>query len=136
MHIYLFIIKTELRSRTPEDVDRVVSAEIPDREGHLVLHEIVSTCMLHRGYEEGSMCWKHGACLKRFPKGFREETTIEQDRYPQYRRRDNGRVFEKGGFVHKNRHVVPYNAGLCRRHNCHIDIEITTGIKAVNYIYK
>ncbi|KAI5449084.1 hypothetical protein NCC49_005354 [Naganishia albida] len=132
----LIIIKTQFRPRTPEDVNRVVSAEILDREEDPMLYHIVSTCMVHGGCEEGSMCWKDGACSKRFPKPFREETTMEQDGYPKYRRRDNGRVIEKGRFVYDNRHVVPHNPGLSRRYNCHINIEITTGIKAVKYIYK
>jgi hypothetical protein len=114
----------------------VVSAEIPDRETDPGLFDVVSTCMLHGPCTEQSMCWRDGACSKRFPKEFREETTMEQDGYPKCRRRDDGRVIEKGGFVYDNRHVVPHNPGLSRRYNCHINIEITTGIKAVKYIYK
>jgi hypothetical protein len=92
--------------------------------------------MLYGECTERSMCWRDGACSKNFPKEFREETTIEQDGYPKYRRRDNGKVIEKGGFVYDNRHVVPHTPGLSRRYNCHINIEITTGMKAVKFTYK
>lgn len=60
-------------------MDRVVSAEILDRETDRELYDVVSTCMLHGPCSEGSMCWKDGACSERFPKEWREETTMEQD---------------------------------------------------------
>jgi hypothetical protein len=82
------------------------------------------------------MCWKDGACSKRVPKEWREETTMEQDGYPKYRRKNDGRVVEKNRFVYDNRYVVPYNPGLSRKYNSHINVEVTTGVRAVKYIYK
>lgn len=38
--------------------------------------------------------------------------------------------------VFDNRHMVPYNPGLSRKYNCHINVEVTAGINAVKYIYK
>jgi hypothetical protein len=35
-----------------------------------------------------------------------------------------------------NTHVIAYNPGLSRRCKCHVNVEVTTGIKAVKYIYK
>lgn len=32
--------------------------------------------------------------------------------------------------------MVPYNPSLSRRYNCHINVEVTTGVRAVEYIYK
>lgn len=132
----LIIVNADYRPQRAEDVDRVVSAETPDRETDRELYDVVSTCMLHGPCSEGSMCWKDGACTKRFPKEWREETTMAQDGNPKYRRRDNGRVIEKGGHVYDNRFVVPYNPGLSRRYSCHINVEVTTGVRAVKYIYK
>lgn len=37
---------------------------------------------------------------------------------------------------YNNTHVIPYNPGLSRNYRCHVNIEVTTGIKAVKYIYK
>jgi hypothetical protein len=40
------------------------------------------------------------ACQKKFPKAFAATTIIREDRYPEYRRRDDGRTFtvRKPGF--------------------------------------
>jgi hypothetical protein len=136
-HAHILIIaKAEYRPQTAEDVDRVVSVEIPDRKTDRKLYDVVSTCMLYGPCSEGSMCWKDGACTKRFPKEWREDSTMSQDGYPKYRRRDDGRVIEKGGHVYDNRFVVPYNPGLSRHCSCHINVEVTTGVRAVKYIYK
>ena len=35
-----------------------------------------------------------------------------------------------------NRWVVPYNPYLLLRYNCHINVEICSGLKAVKYLYK
>jgi hypothetical protein len=45
-------------------------------------------------------------------------------------------VVEKNQFVYDNRYVVPYNPGLSRKYNSHINVEVTTGVRAVKYIYK
>lgn len=68
---------------------------------------------------------------------------MDDGAYPLYRRRSpdqGGFTFTKAvrgrPFTYDNRHVVPYNPGLLRRYNCHINVEITTGIRAIKYIYK
>jgi hypothetical protein len=93
-------------------VDRSVCAEIPDRETDRELYDIVSVSMLHGPCTDASMCWKDGACSKRVPKEWREETTMEQDGYPKYLQKNDGRVVEKNRFVYDNRYVVPYIPGL------------------------
>ena len=35
-----------------------------------------------------------------------------------------------------NRWVVPYNPYLLTRYNCHINVEICSGVQAVKYLYK
>ena len=35
-----------------------------------------------------------------------------------------------------NRNVVPYNAGLLLKYDCHINVEICTSVSSVKYIYK
>lgn len=103
-------------------------AELPDRETDRELYNIVSVSMLHGPCTDASMCWEDGACSKRFPKEWREDTTMEQDGYPKYRRRN--------GFVYDNRYVVPYHPYLSRKYNSHINVELTTGVRAVKYIYR
>nr|GEX25427.1 transmembrane protein, putative [Tanacetum cinerariifolium]GEX42527.1 transmembrane protein, putative [Tanacetum cinerariifolium] len=40
-----------------------------------------------------------------------DETVINEDGYPVYRRRDNKIIVVKGKFTYDNRHVVPHNRG-------------------------
>ena len=35
-----------------------------------------------------------------------------------------------------NRWVVPYNAWLSLKYNCHINVELTVSVAAVKYLYK
>ena len=46
-----------------------------------------------------SPCMKNNKCSKHFPKSFFQETTIDNDRFPNYRRRNNGRTVEKNGVL-------------------------------------
>ena len=52
------------------------------------------------------------------------------------RRPDNGRSVQKGNTALDNRWVVPYNPLLTQVFDCHINVEICTGMSAVKYIYK
>ena len=138
---------------TVEQIDLAVSAEIPDREVDPQLWETVTTCMLHGpcGLENHSApCMVDGrgldgCCSKRYPKPFLDETILGEDSYPHYRRRQNGRYFEKSHlradgttctFRYDNRWVIPYNPFLTKRYNCHINVEICSSVQAVKYLYK
>ena len=64
---------------------------------------------------------------------------------PEYCRRQDGRevrrsVREADGQERTasltNQHVVPYNSFLSLRYNCHINLRICIGFRAVKYLYK
>lgn len=131
----------------------MVSAEIPDKVADPQLWETVTTCMLHGlcGMENrNAPCMVDGrgldgCCSKRYPKVFLEETILGEDSYPHYRRRRDGRYFEKTRvqpdgttaiFRYDNYWVIPYNPFLTKRYNCHINVEICSSIQAVKYLYK
>ncbi|XP_070047144.1 uncharacterized protein [Nicotiana tomentosiformis] len=46
---------------------------------------------------------RNGRCTKHFPKKFVENTTIDEDGYPIYKRRDTGRTIQKEGIELDNR---------------------------------
>ena len=138
----LLIMRPDCKPRTPADVDRVVSAELPDDSDpeQADLLQIVSSLLVHGpcGPLAGNKpCMnEHGMCSKGFPKDFAEETVLPQDQYPVYRRRDNGRCVEKSCMVLDNRWVVPYNPYLARKYRAHINVHVCTSLRAVKYLYK
>ena len=63
-------------------------------------------------------------------------TTDGGDGYPLYRRRDDGRTYQKGKFTFDNRWVVPYNPHLLLLTRAHTNIEICSTVLAYKYLYK
>src|ERR1700761_1997770 len=108
----LTILHPDDKPKTAQDVDRLVCAELPDRETEPELFHIVTTTLLHGPcgvYNPNRACTKDNKCTRKYPRPFREETTLVEDGYPAYRRRDDGRQFiNNNGFVFTNRHVVPH----------------------------
>ncbi|KAI7967497.1 hypothetical protein MJO29_000774 [Puccinia striiformis f. sp. tritici] len=133
---FIVFLKPGFVPTTPEAIDCLITAEIPDPEEEPRLYEIVKRCMLHGPCNSDSMCWKDGACDKKFPKPFSESTVVQQDSYPAYMRRDNGRTIRKGTTTFNNGHVVPYNKFMSLRFDCHINGEVPYGISAVKYLFK
>jgi hypothetical protein len=70
-----------------------------------------------------SSCMKNDKCSKHFPKRYYEETTIDDDGFPNYRRRNNGRTVEKNGILLDNRFVVPYNIGLLVKYQAQMNVD-------------
>ena len=139
----LLIMKERYKPKTPEDVDKFVSAMLPLPDVHPQLYEIVTRCMIHSPCTGTShSCQdKRGNCNKKFPKRYADETTMTADGYPGYKRPDNRgvcQILSKQGKVIDidNSWVVPYNPFLLKMFNCHINLEICSSIKAVKYIYK
>jgi hypothetical protein len=80
-----------------------------------------------------------GECTKRYPKPFCEETTVAEDGYSLYRRRNDPQTaFHKmvrGTRVDvDNRWVVPYSPYLTRRYRAHINVEVCSSIKVIKYL--
>ena len=140
----LVILDPADKPDTPAAVDRLVCAELPDPVAQPALWSIITKNNMHlcRQPAQGvaACCDASGVCTKRFPRDFNADTALGDDEYAQYRRRNNGRTYEKfyRGELHSldNRHVVPYNPSLSLRYNAHINVEICSSIKAVKYVVK
>ena len=67
--------------RTVQQVDSIVSAQIPDPETHPELYRAVTTHMMHGpcgAAYPNAPCMVDGKCSKRFPRQFCEETTLDE----------------------------------------------------------
>nr|KAJ0186971.1 hypothetical protein LSAT_V11C900505290 [Lactuca sativa] len=66
-------------------------------------------------------CTVDKKCSKNFPKQFCNHTSVDQNGFPLYRRRNDGHFVEKSGVKLDNRNVVPYNKYLLKRYQAHIN---------------
>ncbi|XP_058752651.1 uncharacterized protein LOC131625838 [Vicia villosa] len=137
-HILVFL-SPQSKYPTPSDIDKIISAEIPDPAVHPVLYDLVSAHMMHRPCGPSRMksqCMKNRKCSKYFPKKYQEETVVDLDGYPLYRRRSNSHVINKNGVDLENRHVVPYNTRFLLKYRAHINMEWCNQITSIKYLFK
>lgn len=98
-HILIFLHPSS-KYPTPDDIDKIISAEIPHLENQKELYNLVRTHMMHGpcgAANRSSPCMKDGKCTKYYPKKFEPSTRVDEDGYPIYRRRNNGNTIEKNG---------------------------------------
>lgn len=131
---------------TPNQIDDIISAELPDPENDPILFEIVRKNMVHGPcgtLNLNSPCMKDGKCTKRFPRELISDTQTGNDGYPAYRRRKT----EDGGFTAivtvqnieieiDNRWIVPYSPILSKSFQGHINVEYCNSIKSIKYVCK
>ncbi|XP_023771489.1 uncharacterized protein LOC111920145 [Lactuca sativa] len=139
-HAHFFLIlESNCQMHTPEDFDKIVSAEIPSQSANPHLFRMVVQHMIHGpcgSLNPFNVCMKKkGSCKNLYPKDFSSQTIQTDDAYPIYRRRNDGSEVKVRGAILNNKWVVPYNAYLLCKFNYHINIEICSSIKAVKYIY-
>ncbi|KAI9116475.1 hypothetical protein K1719_012642 [Acacia pycnantha] len=113
--------------------------EIPDRDVDPELYELVGSYMVHGPCGKllrSAPCLKDGRCSKYFPKRYTERTVVDENGYPTYRRRNNGRMVTRKGVELDNRYVVPYNARLLKLFAGHLNVEKTNQSRAIKYLFK
>ncbi|XP_071714540.1 uncharacterized protein [Rutidosis leptorrhynchoides] len=139
-HVHMLIWLTRpYKCQTPSDIDDIISAEIPSQTNDPEGYKVVTEYMLHGpcgGRHMDSPCIVDKKCLKHFPKPYYAETTIDEDGYLNYRRRNNGVKVTKGKGTLDNSFVVPYNRFLLLKYNAHINVEWCNRSRAIKYLFK
>ncbi|KAI9107797.1 hypothetical protein K1719_021133 [Acacia pycnantha] len=138
VHIILWM-SDSVKIKTATQVDSLISAEIPDKDLDRELYELVGSYMVHGPCGRASNnapCMKDGKCSKYFPKKYNACTTLDENGYPTYRRRNDRRTVSRKGVHLDNRFVVPYNARLLKLFCAHLNIEKTNQSRAVKYLFK
>ncbi|GBM93943.1 hypothetical protein AVEN_273616-1 [Araneus ventricosus] len=132
----LLTLDSESKIRTKDDIDKFVSAELPDPCTDLRLFQIVTKCMVHGPcgtININSPCMRDGQCCKSFTKQIKDDTEENVNGYPIYRRRVTEPV-QVGKYSIDNRWVVPYNPWLLKKFNPHVGV--CASVKSVKYLYK
>ncbi|XP_062103455.1 uncharacterized protein LOC133814524 [Humulus lupulus] len=137
---FLIILQNEWKLHAPEYFDEIISAEIPDKNTNIHLHNVVVKHMMHGPcgvLNPSNVCMKgNRGCKSNYPKNYASATTVGNDCFPIYRRSNNGMTVKVRGQYLDNRWVVPYNPYLLATFESHINVEICSTIKAVKYLYK
>ncbi|XP_022014733.1 uncharacterized protein LOC110914235 [Helianthus annuus] len=137
-HICLFL-GAENKFPNASDIDRVIIAEIPDKERDPELYELVRQFMIHGPCGTDNPlcpCMVQQKCSKKFPKKYVDETCVDSEGYHVYRRRQTSNTVVKNGVTLDNRFVVPYNALLLRKYQCHINVEWCNQSGSIKYLFK
>ena len=112
MHLLLFL-HPDNKYPSSDDIDQIISAEIPSHENDPELYTLVQNYMIHGLcgiLQSKSPCMKEGKCSRFYPKMFHSRTVLDSNGYPIYCRRNDGRTISKNGVIIDNRYKVPYNA--------------------------
>lgn len=135
-HAHL-LITLVTKISTVEEIDRYISAEIPNADDHPTLHAKVMEFMVHNPCADNAhaVCKVNGICQRGFPKSFNDATIESNSGSITYRRRDLHRV-QRNGIDIGSEWVVPYNPYLLQRFNCHLNVEICGHVEAIKYLYK
>jgi hypothetical protein len=135
-HLHLMLtLDPKDRPTTPEEIDRLVYAKIPDPATEPTLYKLVSEFHTH-GPCRNYGCWTGKNCKLGYPKPFTPRTVIVDGAYPSYLRRDEGRTIQKGSSIFTNGNIVPYIKFLTLMFECHINVEIPVNSTAIKYLYK
>lgn len=125
----------------PNEIDAVISAQIPDPKVDKDLNDTVIKSMIHGpcgAFNQTSPCIVDRKYTKRYPRALVCETITGHDGYPLYRRRsieDGGMsvvLKKRGTDVHvDNRWVVSDSPLLSKTFNAHINVEYCNSIKSI-----
>ncbi|GKC92713.1 putative PIF1 DNA helicase/replication protein A1-like protein, partial [Tanacetum coccineum] len=137
-HILLWL-ETKDKITTTGKIDEYISAEIPNKDEDPELYQLVTDHMMHGpcGADNPSCpCTIEYKCTKKFPRQFNETTVIDDSGYALYKRRNDGNIIKKSGTDLHNGYVVPYNPGLLRRYQAHINVDRCNQVGSIKYLFK
>lgn len=123
----------------PEDINKIIIAEVPNPVKQPRLYNLVKNHMVHGPCglaNQKCLCMKDGKCSKWYPKKFQDVTIVDQDGYTVYRRRDQGNIVDKNGVTLHSGHVVPHNPSLLMKYEAHINMEGCNQSTSIKYLFK
>ena len=127
---------------TSNEIDDVISAEIPDENVDKGLYGILEKNMIHGpcgALKEKSPCMAKVRCTKQYPRLLVPNTITGNDGYQQYRRKsteDGGKtamIKKRNGTTIEvdTQWVVPYSPLLSKTFNANINVEYCYSVKTI-----
>ena len=132
-HCHLLLWLSADHRITPDKIDDVICAEIPDPSVDPELHQIVMSNMVHEPcgcINPNFPCMQEGRCSKKYPKQYIVETQLGADSYLLYRRSSP----DNGGQVSN----ISMRIGGSRvdQQIDHCNVELYMSIKSIKYVLK
>lgn len=136
-------LEEQVKFRAMDDIDRSVVAQIPDQMEDPVLFDLVAKHHVHGpncATNPRAMCkTPRGFCRWNFPKPYRRSTRVTEEGRVEYARPDNGRTYNFGSVdspvTVTNRDISSYCPRLLKRFECHVNVDLCFGSKAIKYLY-
>ncbi|CAN7011743.1 unnamed protein product, partial [Brassica oleracea var. botrytis] len=121
-------------SRTPsaEEVDEIISAELPSKEEDPEAYNLVTKHMIHGPcgvINRKSPYMENNVCTKKYHRPYNDSTSIDNSGYVLHRRRQNeNESVVKDGAILNNTFVVPHNIKLLKKVCTYINLCANTRI--------
>ncbi|CAN1781985.1 hypothetical protein LINPERHAP1_LOCUS15628 [Linum perenne] len=138
-HIFGRTVADNAKLETQEQIDQIISAQLPNSTEDPIGYASVTKFMIHGpcGIDNPkSPCMVDGKCKKKFPKAYNTETISDRHDYTLYKREMTKITVNKSGKYLDNRYVVPYNRHLIIKYQAHINIEICHKSQLIKYLFK
>ncbi|CAN6994353.1 unnamed protein product [Brassica oleracea var. botrytis] len=130
----------KMKTPSSEEVDEIISAELPNKEEDPEAYNLVTKHMIHGPcgvFNQKSPCMKNNVCTKKYHRPYNGSTSIDKSGYVLYRRRCNeNESVVKNGEILNNKFVVPHNIKLLKKYKAHINVEWCNRTSAVKYLFK
>lgn len=125
--------------RTRNDIDKLISVELPDPILCPKFYRAISSYMIHGlcgvcNYT--APCMKDCRCSKFFSKKIKSTTTIDDEGYPYYNRQDVGLFIQKYEAKLDNMSIVPYCHTLLMRYQGYENVEYCNKSNPIKYLFK
>lgn len=139
VHILVFFDHPHKLS-SPQEIDRLISAQWPNPVTEPLLFSTVKSCMIHGPCgtaNPNAPCMEDGRCTKRYPKDWNDHgTNMDVNGYPDYYRPNDGRAYQVGNHMVDNRWIIPYCPYLSAKYDCHINFECAVSLSSFKYVFK
>ena len=148
-HMIITLVSRD-KPRTIEDINRLMCAQIPDKETQPLLYELVKQYQIHgpcfkrckrKKDKDGNM-----RCTKNYPHKYRSNTVFIDKDYPELARpspEDGGNMIPYSEKPHSgwrrnitNQDIVPYSPLLLLAWDGHHNLEYIRSLRTVSYLFK